>query len=251
VRFVNAEHVRNHYDSDFSQGGNWARYSFIPRPEIWVDASLSLKESKEVILHEYLESQKMKRGESYSQAHTEAKKVEDAVRHHGKAAPSSVERTSVPSTERTPSMNKEALLYTLTCALLEKQASTPLDRAGKNMAWSHAKLTSLALLGAAGAHGLHKLIRKHRSPSKKNHEKQAISTEQRKELPKSEFGVPSKAKTEKQKGESGNYPIDTPARARSALSYGSRFLSPEAYSKLKARVHGRYPEIGQKGKEGK
>lgn len=49
----------------------------------------------------------------------------------------------------------------------------------------------------------------------------AISAAKRKSLPKKDFGLPSKAKG-KEKGESGNYPVDTPGRARAAKAYASK-----------------------------
>ena len=55
------------------------------------------------------------------------------------------------------------------------------------------------------------------------------------------FGIPSKAEGKKEKKQEGNYPIHDRAHARSALSYGSRYLSPSAYAALKKRVYAKYP----------
>jgi hypothetical protein len=70
----------------------------------------------------------------------------------------------------------------------------------------------------------------------------AISSEKRKSLPKSEFGVPSKAKGE-QKGEPGNYPIDTPKRARNALARVSQHGTPAEKASVRSRVAKKYPDI--------
>jgi hypothetical protein len=72
----------------------------------------------------------------------------------------------------------------------------------------------------------------------------AISKEKRESLPKSSFGVPSKAKGEA-KGQSGNYPIDTPGRARNALSRVSQHGTPAEKKQVRSRVAKKYPDIGQ------
>lgn len=53
----------------------------------------------------------------------------------------------------------------------------------------------------------------------------------------SNFGFPSKAPG------SGSYPIHDVVHARSALSYGSRFLSPTAYASLKRKIKKKYPAM--------
>ena len=75
--------------------------------------------------------------------------------------------------------------------------------------------------------------------------KDALSANQRAHIAKKNFGVPAKAGNAKAKKESGNYPIEDMKHARAALSYGSRFLSPAAYSRLKARIHKKYPSLGK------
>jgi hypothetical protein len=61
---------------------------------------------------------------------------------------------------------------------------------------------------------------------------------------KKNFAMPASA-AESGKGNKGSYPINDKAHARSALSYGSRFLSPGQYSQLKSRVHAKYPNMGK------
>ena len=77
-----------------------------------------------------------------------------------------------------------------------------------------------------------------------------ISKAQRESLPKSDFGVPSKAKG-KAKGEPGNYPINTQKRARSALSRVSAHGTPAEKSQVRSRVAKKYPSIDveKKGKK--
>lgn len=74
-----------------------------------------------------------------------------------------------------------------------------------------------------------------------------ISKSHREDLPKSDFGLPSKAKG-KSKGEPGNYPIDTPGRARSALSRAAANATPAEQVTIRARVHRKYPSIQVEGK---
>lgn len=70
-----------------------------------------------------------------------------------------------------------------------------------------------------------------------------ISAEQRKKLPKSDFGVPSKAKSAEGKAAPGSYPIDTPGRARSALSRVAQHGSPAEQASVRRRVAKKYPSI--------
>lgn len=81
VFLVDGMHVRNHFDSDYDQGGNGFRYKFIPKDEIWVDMHEPRAEIPLVVQHECSESEKMRSGESYDKAHGEAKRAEDSVRH--------------------------------------------------------------------------------------------------------------------------------------------------------------------------
>jgi len=47
-------------------------------------------------------------------------------------------------------------------------------------------------------------------------------------------------------GKKKSYPIHDISHARSALSYGSRFLPKDEYSKLRTRVHKKYPSLAKK-----
>jgi len=62
-----------------------------------------------------------------------------------------------------------------------------------------------------------------------------LSYGQRKALPSSSFVFPGKRA----------YPIDTPNRARNALSRGAQNASPAQEAKIRAAVHRKYPSIGQ------
>jgi len=69
-----------------------------------------------------------------------------------------------------------------------------------------------------------------------------LSTEERKDLPKSELANPKK-----EGEESGSYPIPDKAHARNALARVSQHGSPAMKAKVRAKVHKEYPDIG-KGK---
>jgi hypothetical protein len=77
-----------------------------------------------------------------------------------------------------------------------------------------------------------------------------VKAAQRKKLPGSSFGLPAKAKSASAKATSGNYPIDTPARARNALARAAQHASPAEQAQIKRRVKAKYPniDVGGKGK---
>ena len=79
---VNGEFLRNHVDSDFVQGGNPERYSWIPEGEIWIDETTPTEELPYVALHECDEANLMhSHHEGYEKAHDQAQRVEDKYRH--------------------------------------------------------------------------------------------------------------------------------------------------------------------------
>ena len=80
ICLVDGTHVRNHHDSDFSQGGNGYRYRFVPKSEIWIDVQVSSAEWPLIAFHECDEVERMKRGQSYGRAHDAAKRLEGRFR---------------------------------------------------------------------------------------------------------------------------------------------------------------------------
>lgn len=80
VMAVDGTYVRNHHDSDFSQGGNGFRYRFVPRGELWIDDAIPKVEWPYIGLHECYEAEKMKGGMDYERAHDAAKRVENKAR---------------------------------------------------------------------------------------------------------------------------------------------------------------------------
>lgn len=67
-----------------------------------------------------------------------------------------------------------------------------------------------------------------------------LTAAKRKKLPTSEFALPGKRA----------YPIDTPNRARNALSRSSQFASPSEQATIKRKVHSEYPGIAVSGMRG-
>jgi len=64
-----------------------------------------------------------------------------------------------------------------------------------------------------------------------------LTTQQRKHLPNSLFGLPQRRA----------YPIDTLSRARSALARAAQFASPREQAEIRRRVHRLYPEMELSG----
>ena len=69
-----------------------------------------------------------------------------------------------------------------------------------------------------------------------------LTAKRRRDLPASEFALPGKGEGLGGKG-SGAYPIDTPGRARSALSRGAANASPAEQATIKRKVHAKYHGI--------
>jgi hypothetical protein len=77
---VDGTYIRDHYDSDFSQGGNGYRYRFVPKGEIWIDCQIDPGEWPLIAFHECVEVEHMKGGWDYDRAHDAAKKLEGHFR---------------------------------------------------------------------------------------------------------------------------------------------------------------------------
>lgn len=75
-----------------------------------------------------------------------------------------------------------------------------------------------------------------------------LSASQRKNLPKSDFAMPAKAKTAKGKAASGSYPIPDRAHAQNALARVAQHGSPAEKAAVRKKVAAKYPDMG-KGKK--
>ena len=79
---VDGDLVRDNFDIDFTEGGHWRVYKYVPKGEVWIDDDLFDDEEPYVILHELSEELKMGKGLKYLKAHSEISKVELMCRHN-------------------------------------------------------------------------------------------------------------------------------------------------------------------------
>lgn len=85
---VNGDVVKLKHDMDFVEGGNFMRYKFIPKPEIWIDSNIQEHDWRFIMAHEVAETFLMhKHDYSYERAHEVANAIEKKLR--GRAMPKS------------------------------------------------------------------------------------------------------------------------------------------------------------------
>jgi hypothetical protein len=98
---VDGDKVREHYKSDFVEGGNAQAYPWMPEDEIWIEDQVPPEERDLVLLHEATERRLMKRdGLDYEKAHEKASKVEFDARQ--KQAHSRTELSAAPQPRPSP-----------------------------------------------------------------------------------------------------------------------------------------------------
>jgi hypothetical protein len=77
IYIVDGEVVRDHLNPDFTEGGNYMVYDFIPYGEIWIDNDTLPKDVIRVAKHEAVEAYLMEeKGMKYDDAHKIALKAE-------------------------------------------------------------------------------------------------------------------------------------------------------------------------------
>lgn len=76
---VDGQKIRNKIDTDFTDGGNPARYGYVPKGELWIERNGKV-DRPATIAHELHETKQMAKGLTYDKAHDKALKVERAVR---------------------------------------------------------------------------------------------------------------------------------------------------------------------------
>jgi hypothetical protein len=82
VYIVNGRLIRSILNIDFTAGGHFHVYSFVPHDEIWIDNDIKFFEMPYVLLHELHEFNLMEKGWPYSKAHEDSSKIELYCRHH-------------------------------------------------------------------------------------------------------------------------------------------------------------------------
>lgn len=73
-----------------------------------------------------------------------------------------------------------------------------------------------------------------------------LTAHERQRMPKKDFALPGKGKGPKGAG-AGFYPIEDKAHARNALARVAQHGTPEEKAKVRAKVHAKYPDIGERG----
>lgn len=72
-----------------------------------------------------------------------------------------------------------------------------------------------------------------------------LSAEDRRDIPRSDFAIPRRAKTPEGKARSGSYPIPDETHARAALGLVGMHGSPEEKAEVRARVAAKYPHLAK------
>jgi hypothetical protein len=81
VWLVDGAVVRDFYKTDYTEGGHGYVYRWVPKPEIWVEATLERAELPYIVTHEFLERRLMHdAGLDYDSAHEISSKVEYTLR---------------------------------------------------------------------------------------------------------------------------------------------------------------------------
>lgn len=76
VWIVDGKAVRDMLYVDFTEGGHWLVYGWIPEDEIWIDDDVQPRERALILLHELLEARLMSKGLPYDKAHAKATDAE-------------------------------------------------------------------------------------------------------------------------------------------------------------------------------
>ena len=97
VWLVDGTVVRREFWNDFVQGGNGARYKFIPIDEVWIDSTVTPEEVEYTIEHELIERNlMMKEGLNYDDAHDKASENDMRMRKADKEASDRKEKETDP-----------------------------------------------------------------------------------------------------------------------------------------------------------
>jgi hypothetical protein len=88
VWVVDGNLVRSYYKTDYTEGGHGYVYRWVPRPEIWVETGVDIRELPFIVSHEYLERRLMRdEGLDYDTAHGICSRVEFDLRKARGATP--------------------------------------------------------------------------------------------------------------------------------------------------------------------
>lgn len=80
VVYVDGSKIRRFIDPEFVQGGHWLVYSYIPKDQVWIDATMDPRDYLPIRIHEFDEANSMSLGLDYNPAHEMAMKLEKSFR---------------------------------------------------------------------------------------------------------------------------------------------------------------------------
>ncbi len=86
ILIVDGDEVMLRHDMDFHDAGNWKRYAFIPKGQVWLDDRIDSKDWPYNLYHELYEVRLMEGGLSYDAAHKRANGVERELRERNERA---------------------------------------------------------------------------------------------------------------------------------------------------------------------
>jgi hypothetical protein len=88
---IDGKLARETLDLDFTEGGNYGKYDFVPKDEIWLDDGQREDELFATLLHEMIEYADIIKGASYDQGHRLASEVELRTRLKPEEFPSKID----------------------------------------------------------------------------------------------------------------------------------------------------------------
>lgn len=77
---VDGDYIRDHLDPYFVEGGNAAKYKWMPKNTVCVEQAITPEERPFILLHEVTEMNLMYKGMSYNDAHRRASEIEYKAR---------------------------------------------------------------------------------------------------------------------------------------------------------------------------
>jgi hypothetical protein len=86
---VDGQYVRDHFDTDYVEGGHWLVYKWIPQHEIWIEKLQTTEDIEMSSTHEIIEAKLMElEGLDYETAHARTIELESLIRKVGEQAES-------------------------------------------------------------------------------------------------------------------------------------------------------------------
>lgn len=77
VYLVDEDEIHHKWTTDWTEGGNWLAYPFMPKNEIWIDINMDDEKIRHAVFHEFVESAVWPQFGNYDDAHAVAVKLDD------------------------------------------------------------------------------------------------------------------------------------------------------------------------------